>query len=427
MSRLYAPLDGRDPLTGLADRFSGRSALEAEFARCRSAQQPLAVLLLDIDRFKLINYGYSERHGDHVLREVARVTAEQLRRDDLIVRWGGQEFLFLLPATGPAEANAIAEKIRGDIEQLAIHYEGAAISVTASMGLACAPDNGEDPGRLLAAVGAALHRAKSSGRNRIMAAADITPCLFGAGTLLTKALREGRVVPAFQPIVDLVTGNVVAEEALARVVAPGEEPLAAEKFMRAARELSLTHQIDRAIILRSFAHCVEALRRDERHLHFVNISADLLRHPRVVAELLAAAQAYCAACAGLIESSKPLVIEITERELLEDTTAAREMLKPFLDFGLRLALDDFGSGYSSYEYLADLPFSFLKIEGKLVRRVADPRVRNIVRGMQRTAAELGMTTIAEYVENEEIARIVRDLGIDWGQGYHFGRPALPDA
>jgi diguanylate cyclase (GGDEF)-like protein len=443
MSILPAPIDGRDPLTGLPDRYAGRTCLEAEFIRCRSAHQSLAVLLLDIDRFKLINYGYSERHGDRVLKAIAQLAARFLRPGDQLIRWGGQEFLFLLPATARTDAAALAERLRAAIERLTVALDGAEMSVTASLGLACYPDNGDEPARLLAAAGAALHRAKSGGRNRVMAAADITPCLFGAGTLLTRALREGRIVPAFQPIVDLTSGDVVAEEALARMVSPmgqrrgpraregagavspGTEPLAAEHFIRAAHELQLTHQIDRAIILSTFVRCAQSRTCGSSQLHFVNISGDLLRHPTVVAELIEAANRHCDACGSGRANPKPLVIEVTERELLEDTAAASELLKPFVDFGLQLALDDFGSGYSSHKYLADLPFSFLKIEGSLVRRIAEPRVRHIVHGMQRIAAGLGLTTIAEYVENEEIADIVRDLGINWAQGYYFGRPALP--
>ncbi len=113
-----------------------------------------------------------------------------------------------------------------------------------------------------------------------------------------------------------------------------------------------------------------------------------------------------------------------ERELLDDLPATRRMLQPFLDSGIRLALGDFGSGYSSYQYLADLPFSFLKIEGALIRRVTEPRTRTIVQGIQRTAADLGLVTLAEYVENEQIADIAREIGIDWGQGYYFGKPVL---
>jgi len=195
--------------------------------------------------------------------------------------------------------------------------------------------------------------------------------------------------------------------------------------MEAARELQLTYQIDRQVILQTFSHCVRAMQSGQPLAHFVNISGNLLHHPDVVAELLDEARKTCASCADLVGAVKPLVIEVTERELLGDIPAAREMLKPFIDFGLRLALDDFGSGYSSYKYLADLPFSFLKIEGSLIRRVAEPRVRTIVRGIQQTASDLGLLTLAEFVENKQIADIVRDLGINLGRGYYFGAPVLP--
>jgi EAL domain-containing protein (putative c-di-GMP-specific phosphodiesterase class I) len=171
---------------------------------------------------------------------------------------------------------------------------------------------------------------------------------------------------------------------------------------------------------------VASQQRDRPLTHFVNISGNLLHHPDVVTELLEEAQRSCLVCSDRIGPVKPLVIEVTERELLEDIDAARELLRPFLDFGLRLALDDFGSGYSSHKYLADLPFAFLKLEGSLIQRLGEPRVRTIVRGIQRTAADLGLTTLAEFIEDQRTADIARDIGIDWGQGYHFGKPQLLD-
>jgi EAL domain-containing protein (putative c-di-GMP-specific phosphodiesterase class I) len=296
--------------------------------------------------------------------------------------------------------------------------------VTASFATASYPDDGESVEQLLAALGAALHQAKTGGRNRVVPASGVKARLYGVGRTLSQALREGRVVPAYQPIMDLKTGAIVADEALARIRTAHGRLIPASGFIDAARELQLTYEIDRAIILQTLAHCAASLTSGPPRAHFVNISANLLRHPDVVAELLAEVQRQCTACADRIGPVKPLVIEITERELLYSSDTARELLKPFLDFGLRLALDDFGSGYSSYQYLADLPFAFLKIEGSLIRRVREPRVRSIVQGIQRTAAELGLTTLAEFIEDRETAAIVRDLGIDWGQGYYIGKPVL---
>jgi len=417
--------DSRDPLTGLADRTSFRALLEREYGLSARTRRQFGLILFDIDRFKVVNYGYGEQYGDALLQWFAEIAASTLRPEDHLSRWGGQEFLCLLPGSDKAATENVAERLREAIQSSVVKLEDVELRITASFSTACFPADGNSIDRLLAALGAALHHAKSTGRNRVVAASGVRPQLFGTGRMISQALRENRIVPAFQPIVDLKTGEVVAEEALARILSPNRSVIPASAFIDAARELQLTHQIDRSILMQTFSHCVASLQRNEPLAHFVNISGDLLRHPEAVAELLTEAHRNCAACGDLIGPVKPIVIEITERELLHDVKAAHRMLKPFLDFGLRLALDDFGSGYSSHHYLADLPISFLKIDGDLIRRIGEPRVRTIVNGIQQTASDLGLVTLAEYVENEEIADRVREIGINWGQGYYFGKPVLP--
>ena len=423
---VITPRETRDPLTGLLDRTSFRGLLETECVRSASLRRPFGLILFDIDRFKIVNYGYGEQHGDALLRHLARLARDHLGREDRLSRWGGQEFLCLVPDAGKAVLAQIAEALRARIEDSSLVHGDVELHATASFGTACFPDDGDNVDRLVAACGAALHQAKANGRNRVVAASGVRPQLFGVGRMLSQALREGRVVPAYQPIVELKTGTMVAEEALARVVTPGRHTIPASAFIDAARELQLTYQIDRTIIMQTFAHCVAALQRNQPLAHFVNISGNLLHHPDVVAQLLEEAQRSCMVCSDRIGPVKPLVIEVTERELLEDIDDARELLRPFLDFGLRLALDDFGSGYSSYKYLADLPFAFLKLEGSLIQRLHEPRVRTIVQGIQHTATDLGLTTLAEFIENQQTADIARDIGIDWGQGYHFGKPQFID-
>ncbi len=418
------PRETRDPLTGLLDRTSFRGLLETECARCTTLRRPFGLILFDIDRFKIVNYGYGEQHGNALLQHLARLASDHLGRPDRLSRWGGQEFLCLVPDADKARLGQIAEALRARIEDTMLMHGDVELHATASFGTACFPDDGDNVDRLVAACGAALHQAKATGRNRVVATGGVRAQLFGVGRMLSQALRENRVVPAYQPIVDLKTGVVVAEEALARVITSTGKAIPASAFIDAARELQLTYQIDRTIITRTFAHCVQTQLTDQPLSHFVNISGNLLHHPDVVAQLLEEAQRSCMVCSDRIGPVKPLVIEVTERELLEDIDAARELLRPFLDFGLRLALDDFGSGYSSYKYLADLPFAFLKIEGTLIQRLHEPRVRTIVQGIQHTAADLGLTTLAEFVEDQQTADIARDIGIDWGQGFHFGKPQL---
>lgn len=389
--------------------------------------RPCALILIDIDRFRLLNFRLGDSHSDLVLSTVADTLRGALRPRDALGRWGDQEFLAVLAETTAAEAHSLAEGLRVAVDGLRTLVRGESIQVSISAGVAGCPHDADVARQVLAAADSALHYAQESGRNRVTLATDLDQHVYGVGVRLEAALREQRVRPAYQPIVDLRTGQVVAQEALARIVDanhPGKVLTAAE-FMDTARRLQLSYQIDRAVILSTFARCVAALGRSGAPLsHFVNISASLLQHPAVVDEILAIAQRYCAEC-GLCKSpAGPVVIEMTERELLGDLAAARGMLNPFLNFGLRLALDDFGSGYSSFNYLAELPFSFLKIEGSLIRQLRNPKTRAIVQGIQRIATDLKLTTVAEYIETPEIADIARDLGIDWGQGYHFGRPVL---
>jgi len=415
-----------DPLTRLPERNSFRTLLAAEYQKCARRQQPFGLILFDIDRFKVVNYGYGEAQGNAVLCHLAALVQQRLPPTGHLSRWGGQEFLCMLPATGKEQTEQLAAALREAIEQAVIPVNGMTLQVTASFATASWPDDGDTLEKLLAACGAALHHAKSSGRNRVIPASRVHAELFGAGRMIDQALREHRLVPAYQPIVEIQSGAVVAEEAMARIVSTHGRVIPASAFMEAARQLQLTYQIDRTILLQTFSHCVATSQKGDAIAHFVNISGNLLHHPEVVEEILHEAHRTCLSCGTRVGPVKPLVIEITERELLEDLAAVRQSLKPFLDFGLRLALDDFGSGYSSYRYLADLPFSFLKIDGELIRRLPEPRVRTIVQGIQRTASDLGILTLAEFVENREIATIVSDLGIQWGQGYYYGKPKVQD-
>ncbi|MDH5784430.1 MAG: EAL domain-containing protein [Chromatiales bacterium] len=243
---------------------------------------------------------------------------------------------------------------------------------------------------------------------------------------LRLAIDEQRLRPAYQPIIELATGQVVAEEALARIITPEGDVIPAEAFIQMAEERGLVHLIDHQLISHTVRRCVGQLAGGASPIdHFVNISADLLEFPALVQSILDLAVQSCTSCFASVPEKKPLVIEITERQLLTDIPRTREVLAPFLDFGLRLAIDDFGSGYSSLLYLADLPVTFLKLEGELVRRAPhEPKVRAILRGVQDLAQELEVKTIGEFIEDERTLDCVREIGIDWAQGHHLGRPEV---
>lgn len=416
-----------DHLTGLYNRRAFEALLQQEHARAVRSGQPYSVFLCDLDHFKLINDNYGHEIGDRVLKQAAQIARTTLRQGDYLGRWGGEEFICLLPETSGEKALLIAERLRQRISERPIAVLGHQVKTSISIGVATYPREGQNPTVLLGRVDAQLYHAKREGRNRVSRATERNGNIFSLVGQVEAALNEGRIKAAYQAIVDLQSRAVVAEESLVRLLLPGGALLEAGKFIEAASQFELIHRLDQEVMQQTLLRCARHVLEKRELLHFVNASADFLRRPEQVRALLRYAQAQCPGCGQDSGEHKPLVIEITERELLGDPKQATHLVTPFLDFGLRLAVDDFGSGYSSFKYLADLPVSFLKIEGELVKRVGTERkIRAIIRSIQNIAQDLGLITVAEFVENEETAAILQDIGIDWGQGYYFGRPVLDE-
>ena len=413
-----------DPTSNLFNRRALMEVIEREYAHAKRSNAPLSFLLIDLDRFKLLNDNYGHAVGDEMLRRVSQILKATLRSCDWVGRWGGEEFLALLPGTEETGALNIAERVREGVERFSITFNRQTIRTTASIGVANFPRDGNTAEFLLRAADAALYEAKKTGRNRVVAAGNKHE-VYSIASKLNAAIEANRLVPAYQPIVDLRSREVVAEEALARLLDETGKPLEAMHFIGAASELQLTHLIDYQIIRDTMNYCASIIAQGGRRIsHFVNVSGDLLLHQELIERLFADAQAACITCGVDLGPTKPLVLEITERQLLGDMAAVRAKLAPFLDFGMRLAVDDFGSGYSSFQYLAELPVSFLKIEGTLIKQIGDKRIRQIVKRINDIAKDLDLTTIAEFVEDADTADILCELGVDWAQGYFFGRPML---
>ena len=387
-------------------------------------ERSFGLILFSVDHFRLINGRFGHANADTVLRRVTVTAKQLLRRKGLIGRWGGDEFLCVLPDADADASYTIADQLRQRIVNLVVPVGSSVTTVTCSFGIASYPDNGTDIKTLLVAADEALYEAKNSGRNRVIHASGLATPVFSIGGIIETALREERVMPAYQPIFDLDTGRVVAEEALARIITTDEKVLAAHEFIDAASQLQLTHKIDRAIVASALQRCADNAARGKKLTIFANVSGSLLRHPELISELIEIAKFNCMKDGNT--QTKMLVLEITERELLDDPQSTRHLLTPFLDLGLGLALDDFGSGYSSFQYLADLPVSFLKIDGRLIQRLHESRIRAIVRGIQNTAFDLGLTTLAEYVEHERQANILREMGVNWAQGHYFSKAMVDE-
>jgi len=417
-----------DALTGLLNRRAAESRLHEELARARRHNEGFAVALVDIDHFKRVNDRYGHAVGDQVLKVVARRLEAGLREDDWLARWGGEEFLLFLRNADQQEAAYVMQRLMGHVKAQPIASEAGNVALTLSAGIGLPARDDTDYHAAVELADSCLYQAKSNGRDRVeIQDAGITRW---PAQVIKRALRDSRLRVASQVIVDLASGQVVADESLARVEMPDGQLVAAGEFVEVAEGLGLMPEIDRFVTRQSMARCTTKLGNGvvgADFAHFVNLSPQFLARRDLVEEMLENAQRYCKTCGITLGPIKPIVFEITERQFLSNLDTLESDLKPLLDFGFRLALDDFGSGYSSFLYLARLPISFLKIEGWMVTNMRKERkVAAIVESLAGFARREGIITVAECIEDADTARILKEMGVHLGQGWYFGRPELEE-
>jgi diguanylate cyclase (GGDEF)-like protein len=414
-----------DLLTDLPNRRAAEERLQMEKARIARDGQGFALALADLDHFKMVNDRYGHAVGDEILKAVARRFESGLREGDWVARWGGEEFLFVLHGSSEEEATCIMERLATHFRETPVQTSIGDISLSFSAGVAAFGSRDSETLPMLEKIDQALYRAKTEGRDQVRMAAH-TPMPWNS-SLLRKALMENRIRQASQVIVDLQSGQTIADEALARIEAADGEIVEARDFVDMAEGLGLMAEIDRQMIRNVMQRCVTRMEQggSPDFAHFVNVSPQFLARRDLVEEMLDNAMRFCQSCGVVLGPVKPVVLELTERQHIVSLDKLRADLQPFIDYGFRLALDDFGSGYSSYLYLAHLPVSFLKIEGWLVSHMRqDRKVAGIVESLANFARKEGVRTVAEHVEDAETARILADMGVDYGQGWHFGRPQL---
>lgn len=419
-----------DSLTGLQNRRAAESLLASEAARAKRKNEEFSVVICDLDRFKLINDHFGHGIGDKVLQHVSAIMRGALREGDWVARWGGEEFIVFLHHSSGQEAFNVMERLREEIKARPLETPHGNLGLTASFGIGVFHQDSSDLLHVLSEADGCLYEAKRSGRDRVVLSESVSKGRLWQAGMLQHALQEKRILAAYQVMVNLNTGEVVADEALARLVQPDGKVFPAAEFVEAAEGINLIHQVDEIIarnaIERYGRKIVEGVPGDLTH--FINLSPQFLARRDLLDALLEDAKQLTERSGRNLIQQRPVVFEITERQLMEDFGSMRENLKHLLDYGFQLALDDFGSGYSSFLYLAELPISYLKIEGWMVRNMQhNDRILSMVKSVVMLAQTLGMTTIAECVEDARTAEILRDMGVDWGQGYHFGYPALETA
>jgi diguanylate cyclase (GGDEF)-like protein len=409
----------RDPLTGLVNRliFERRAQRQLD-----AADAAYSLLYVDIDRLQTINEAFGFHAGDEVIQRVAEVVRRSAGSDGLASRIGGDRFAVLLPKRASAEAFDVGKRILAAIGQIGYVDGTESLPVSVSIGVAVAER--EPVAHLLASAELACKRAKQKGRNQIESQA-----LDGDSTLLRSrqiiaaatlhdALRSNDFRLEAQPILGLSTrpSETIGYELLVRMRSPAGELLAPDKFLDAAERYQFLPALDRWVL----CSALDVLRTqgvgDEPLCFAVNVSAQSLSSGKYASFALEQL-----AQAGLPAAS--FCFEIKEAAAMNHLAAAEQLIRDLSRAGCKLALDDFGCGLSSLAHLKRLPVDYLKIDGRLVRRVLDDRVaESIVSGIAKAARTLGVAAIAEHVESAPIAERLVALEVEYGQGFHLGRP-----
>jgi len=408
-----------DALTNLPNRVLFRLEMERALARVQRGEA-MAVLCLDLDRFKAVNDTLGHQLGDALLKQVADRLRASLRDADAIARLGGDEFAIVqVGGDQPEQAAALARRL---IESLSAPYyvDGHHVVIGTSIGISLAPSDGREPDQLLKAADLALYRAKAEGRNAFRffeAAMDAR--MRDRRHLeadLRNALANGEFELHYQPLVHLGTNAVSGFEALLRWTHPTRGPVSPAEFVPIAEEIGLINKIG-AWVLRQA--CADAATWPEHVRLAVNISPAQFRGRTLLLDVVAALGA------SRLSASR-LELEITETVLLRDTEATLGVLRQLKELGVHISMDDFGTGYSSLSYLRKFPFDKIKIDQTFIRDLPEePGSVAIIRAVMALGTSLGMQVTAEGVETEAQLDRLREEGVTEAQGWLFSkaRPA----
>ena len=414
-----------DPLTGLPNRTLLLERVDAALARARSTGRTTAVLFLDLDRFKNVNDTMGHEGGDHLLIEIAERLRGAVRTSDTIARLGGDEFIVLAESLNDRnEAIHLADRIRLAVARPVPLPQGS-VTLTTSVGIAF--DAGHRATTLLRDADTALYKAKDHGRDRWEIFDDSlraeTIRKVAAEQLIRTALDEDGLHVHYQPIVDLVTGQVVGAEALLRIMGLHNELLTPSSFISIAEDTGLIVPIGAGVL-------DDACRQLGLWREELGAGA-----PRTVSVNLSGRQLTIPAFADMVQRTldrhdlepTSLTLELTETTLIEAGRMAHGTLEVLHDAGVSLAIDDFGTGYSSLAYLKRFPVDIVKIDRSFVDGLGEQASdTEIVRAVIALGQSLGLVTVAEGVETQAQLDALRALGCDCAQGYLLARPVPSD-
>lgn len=414
-----------DALTGLPNRVLFEDRVSHALIRARRGFRSIAVLFIDLDDFKVVNDSLGHASGDRVLVDVAERLHGCLREGDTVARLGGDEFALLLEDFTEGEELALAQRIM-DALNAPVVLDDREILLRASLGVALGGST-QPVNEVLSNADVAMYSAKAQGKGRysvfLPSMREVLQDRLQTESDLSRAIERGELWLAYQPIIEASTGRIAAMESLLRWRHPSGKGMAPCEFIGIAEETGLIVPVGRWILEEA---CKQIRTWQLRHPAAsqlkvsVNLSVRQFQNPGLIETVAGALRG-----SGLPPSS--LIVEVTESVLVSDSDSVVEQLRELREMGVQVSIDDFGTGYSSLSYLKKLPIDLLKIDKSFVSGVArSVEDSALAHAIIRLAHTLGMQTTAEGIEEEVQGTRLKELGCDYLQGYHLGRPGAPE-
>jgi diguanylate cyclase (GGDEF)-like protein len=397
-----------DPLTGTYNRHFMYDHMDL------LKMDTYTVFVIDIDFFKRINDTYGHEIGDKVLREIAHRIKECLHEEDILIRYGGEEFILFKKSnpdspTYKYDMVQFARTIKNAVTKRYISVENVKLKVTISIGINLY-EYEKSVEEAIKHADMALYKAKQRGRNRIEVYNTNLKFESKNINIVKEAIEEDRVICHYQPIVDLITGRITKYESLVRILTPDKKLLYPGQFLDAIKRTYVNVDLTKKII--EYNAKILDLYKDIQVS--INLSAMDIYNEDIIYLLSA-----------LFDGSKAerITIEILESEEIEDYDYFKEQVQKIKDLGCKIAIDDFGTGYSNFSHIVELNPDYLKIDGSLIKNIdLDPRSFSIVKAIKLFADDLKIDVVAEFVHNEQVLRKIKSIGIRYGQGFYLKKP-----
>ncbi len=412
----------RDPLTNLYNQISFWDLLEYESNRSKRQQYKFSLLVVDLDNFKTINDSYGHEVGDSFLKDFSAILKSAIRSGDIAARYAGDQFATILPVCDEGQAYIVARRIIDSCRNRSVPLaNGVSLKGTVSIGIAVFPDHAKEAKDLFLLADNMVAQAKTLGKDRISVPSEqddveVLKSMSEKHIMILDAITHKRIIPYFQPIMNVDDQRIEAFEVLTRIVLP-DRVISAAEFIETAESMGAIGKLDYQLFEQALAKV-----RDTGYPGnlFINLSPKALVLSEFMPTIRGMMRDY-----GM-EPAK-LIFEITERDTVKNTKLIEKFIRELKQDGFRFAIDDFGSGYSSFQYIKTFSVDYLKVDGEFIRHLTGNSSveKQIVVSIADLAGRLNIKTIAEYVESKEILNEVRTSGINYAQGYFIQKPS-PD-